>query len=326
MKKTAVVLAALLRSSASLYAHHGVASLGAAGLEGPGAPVETSTSATLPEGSFLAYYKLDHAEMKKDVLKNEVEGDFNTFTMYGFGYGATPWFSLYAFLPYHAKMPEEGMGTAGFADMSVMAVVGFTYDHGLKLVPANESLDDMEDWHFTVYGGSTLPTGDPKRKDENGDVIDPGMQLGFGNPALTLGATATKFLGDWTGTADVAFNTFGEYEFSDGEKTKFGDEFRINAAGIYRAVTNPAKKFRLDLSGELNYLSLGRDEVNGQGEDATGGNMIYTTLGTRLYKDSSSLALGLKLPVWTNLNEEDDQQGAEGKESYRFLLTFSTLF
>ncbi|MBI4719790.1 MAG: transporter, partial [Chitinivibrionia bacterium] len=32
-------------------AHHGVASLGVAGLEGPGSPIETSSSATLPKGS-----------------------------------------------------------------------------------------------------------------------------------------------------------------------------------------------------------------------------------------------------------------------------------
>jgi hypothetical protein len=43
-------------------AHHGVAGLGAAGLEGPGAPIESATSATLPAGKTLAYLKLDHAK------------------------------------------------------------------------------------------------------------------------------------------------------------------------------------------------------------------------------------------------------------------------
>ena len=28
---------------------------------------------------------------------------------------------------------------------------------------------------------------------------------------------------------------------------------------------------------------------------------------------------------WTDLNEEDDQQGAEGKEDYRAIFTFSVL-
>jgi len=30
--------------------------------------------------------------------------------------------------------------------------------------------------------------------------------------------------------------------------------------------------------------------------------------------------------VWTGLNEEEQQQGAEGKERYRLILTFSALF
>jgi hypothetical protein len=39
-----------------------------------------------------------------------------------------------------------------------------------------------------------------------------------------------------------------------------------------------------------------------------------------------SLGLALKKPVWTDLNEESQQQGAEGKEKYRFIATFSALF
>jgi len=57
-------LLALLLISPAVLAHHGVASLGAAGLEGPGAPVETSSSATLPEGKWLGYLKVDHAKSK----------------------------------------------------------------------------------------------------------------------------------------------------------------------------------------------------------------------------------------------------------------------
>jgi len=50
MKKRILVISLfLLGISTNLYAHHGVASLGAAGLEGPGAPIETSSSSTLPQ-------------------------------------------------------------------------------------------------------------------------------------------------------------------------------------------------------------------------------------------------------------------------------------
>ncbi len=91
-------------------------------------------------------------------------------------------------------------------------------------------------------------------------------------------------------------------------------------------MTDPASKFRLDGNVELNYLSLGRDVENGIGAEATGGDMIYAVVGVRLYKDNMSLGLALKKPIWTDLNEEDLQQGAEGKEKYRFIATFSALF
>ena len=49
------ILMGLLAGARPAAGHHGVASLGVAGLEGPGAPIETSSSATLPSGSFLGY-------------------------------------------------------------------------------------------------------------------------------------------------------------------------------------------------------------------------------------------------------------------------------
>jgi len=312
-----------LTLAAALQAHHGVASLGNAGLEGPGAPLETSSSATLPKDSVLLYYKLDHSEYERGLIKGEPEGKYNTYNMYGIGYGFTSWLSAYLFLPYHAKIDETNSGTAGFADMSLMVTLGFTAD---GLLPETESLDDMEEWHYAVYGGMTLPTGNYKLKDGNGQPIDPGSQLGFGKSAYTLGLAATKQLSpEFTAVFDLSAIRFQENDFS-GTKVKYGDENRLNVAAVYKLHTNAATKFRLDGDLELNYLGLGRDEVDGVGEDATGGDILYGVVGARLYKDSSSVGLGVKLPVMTNLNEAEDQHGAEGKESYRIIFTLSTLF
>ena len=52
---------------------------------------------------------------------------------------------------------------------------------------------------------------------------------------------------------------------------------------------------------------------------------VYALPGFRLYCKNVSAALGVKLPAWTDLNEEDLQQGAEGKESWRLVCAFSTL-
>ena len=48
--------------------------------------------------------------------------------------------------------------------------------------------------------------------------------------------------------------------------------------------------------------------------------------GARAYWDNLSFALGVKLPVVQDLNEADEQQGAEGKERYRVIFSVSALF
>jgi hypothetical protein len=324
---TAIFLLAMVLFGAPAAAHHGVASLGVAGLEGPGAPVESSNSVTLPVGDYLIYTKLDYASYEKFTPERDDEGQFAAYWMYGLGYGFTPYLSGYIFVPFYSKVVEDNSyNTAGFADLSLMGVFGFKYDEGLRLVPDSESLDDMQDWHFTVYGGLTLPTGNPNLKDSEGD-IDPGMSLGFGKPAFMAGFSATKQLtGRNTVVFDIPYFWFQEYEYDDGSTMKFGAEFRANLAWVLKMYTNSEAKFRFDGIIEANYLDLGRDVADGIEELATGGQMLYLQPGIRLYKANMSTALGLKLPVWKDLNEEDFQQGAEGTEEYRLEFTLSILF
>jgi len=328
MKSLFVVVTALISPLA--LAHHGVATLGAVGLEGPGAPVETSSSATLPAKSWLLSLKVDHAESKKGITPapdDNAEGDYNQYWMLGLGYGFTPWFSGYLIQPYNIKKDEpDGQNSTGFTDLTVMGVIGFKYDNGFGLVPANESLDDLMDWHFTVYGGLTLPTGNANHRLAD-NSIDPGKSLGFGKSSFIYGLTATKQLSDnATAVFEAGQIRFQTYQYDNTDRVKFGTETRLNAALAYRLMTNPETRFRLDGNAELNFLRLGRDVENGVGALATGGDMLYGVLGTRLYKDNMSLGLALKKPIWTDLNESSDQQGAEGKEKYRFIASFSALF
>jgi len=210
--------------------------------------------------------------------------------------------------------------------MSLNAVLGFKYDDGLRLVPENESLDDLEDWHYSVYLGMTLPTGDPNTRTRTNE-IDPGMSLGFGKPALGAGLTATKLFNErFTYIGETAYLYFQDYKYDDGNRTQFGAEFRLNQALTYRLLTVPRWKFRLDAQLEADYLRLGRDKSNGSGERATGGQILYLLPGFRAYWRNTSLGLGVKLPTWTDLNEESEQQGGEGKEVYRLICSFSLLF
>lgn len=334
MKSALPVVLALGLASPLACAHHGVASLGAAGLEGPGAPIETSSSATLPEGKWLGLVKLDYAKFKTyDPLT--VETDYNAYWMAGIGYGFKPWLSAYAFQPYNVKVDETGgLNSRGPTDLSLAMVIGFKYDDKFMLVPANESLDDLRDWHFTFNLGMSLPTGDANHRLAD-TSIDPGKSLGFGKASFNYGLTATKqFTDNDTAVFELSQIRFQKYHYDpdpiggnpSGITVKFGTETRVNAAWSRRLATNPDTKFRLDGNVELNFLNLGRDVEDGVPAMAAGGNILYGVLGLRFYKGATSVGVALKKPIWTRLNEEAQQQGSEGKEKYRFVTTFSAMF
>jgi hypothetical protein len=331
MKPTALPLLVACVASPAL-AHHGVAGVGAAALEGPGAPVESASSAVLPEGRTLFYAKLDDARFKR-LDPTVAEADYSQFWMAGIGHGFTPWLSAYLFAPYNVKQDTPGgFTTRGWADVSVMGQLGFKYDDGLRLVPANESLDELEDWHFTIFAGASIPTGKPNLKDSNGD-IDPGKSTGFGKSDWSLGLTATKML-----TKNLTLNTelstirFRGYRYASdttfptGRAARFGPEDRLNLGIAYRFYTNAEQKFRADLSLETQFLRIGRDWQDGTYDTATGGKIVYLLPGVRLYKDNMSFTIGVKKPAWTRLNESDQQQGSEGKEKYRLIVSGSVLF
>lgn len=320
----------LLLAAAPASAHHGVASLGAAGLEGPGAPVETSSSATLPQGKWLGLVKLDYAKFKTyDPLTAET--DYNAYWLAGVGYGVKPWLSAYAFQPWNVKVDEAGgLDSRGPTDLSLAVVIGFKYDQRFLLVPAGESLDDLADWHFTANFGMSLPSGDANHRLADG-TIAPGKALGFGKASFNYGMTATKqFSDDATAVFEVNQIRFQRYRYDDGNSMKFATETRVNAALAQRLITLPASRFRLDGNVELNYLNLGQDEDSTVGgrDPNTGGNILYGVLGMRLYKDSMSVGLAVKKPLWARLDATPGSvlQGSEGKEKYRFVATFSAMF
>lgn len=303
-----IVLAAAAAAGPS-FAHHGVASLGVAGLEGPGAPIETSNSATIPARKALFYSKLDYADFETFTPARDDESSANAFWMYGVGYGVTPYLTTFLFLPFTVKAAEDNsFNTAGFADISLNAVIGFKLDRGLHLIPASESLDDLEDWHFSTYGGLSLPTGDPNIANADG-AIDPGMSLGFGLPSFNIGASGTRMLSArTTWCLDTSWTRFLEYEYDDGTRLRFGSEYRASSALAVRLLAHAEPSLRLDANLEVAYLGLGRDEIAGGGEEATGGRMLYVMPGTRLFLGPTSLAVGVKVPTWTDLNEESEQQ------------------
>jgi len=107
-------------------------------------------------------------------------------------------------------------------------------------------------------------------------------------------------------------------------------EWRLNLAGVYGFYRRP-EKFLSQVDGvlELNLLRIGRDEEGGEKLRATGGTILYLSPGARMIFPklwNASLGLLVKFPVVKDLNEKNEQQGAEGLEKCRFIATLSFFF
>jgi hypothetical protein len=243
-------------------------------------------------------------------------------------YGFTPAFMGTVIVPYYVKR-QDGFGeNEGLADVKFQGTYGFHYDPGVGF-----SRNTAEDTAVTLEGKkriylavsfmASIPTGD-YHKQLGGDV-DPGMQPGFGAPSYTLDLSAARAFGSLTLNANL-----GADFFTARENFQFGTEMRANLAGVYELYGNTSSFLsKLDGILELNFLHLERDQENGVGVVASGGNILYLSPGLRFSFPSlqnANLGLLVKVPVWKNLNEQDQQQGSEGLEKYRLIVTLSFYF
>ncbi len=316
-----VVIALLVPCTA--LAHHGGVSLAF----GPGSPVETGSPLTLPEGGFVTGVRAEQVEWKQfDWSKPDNKTSF-TFLSANMSYGFTPAAMGTFIVPYYIKRQEEGTNE-GMADMKFQLTYGFHYDPGVGFSrnaaeDTAVTLEGKKRVYLSVYFMMSIPSGDFHKK-ING-TIDPAMQPGFGSPGYTLGINAARAFGSFTLNGEVSTDIF-----TARENFQFGTESHVNVAGVYELYGEP-KSFVSKIDGvlELNFLHIARDQENGVGVTASGGSILYLSPGARFSMPSLSnanLGLLLKLPVWKKLNEQDQQQGGEGLEKYRAIMTLSFFF
>jgi hypothetical protein len=311
---------ALLAGARPARAHHGGATGGFLGAEGPGAGIETTSALPLPEQTLLLLAKTEYARFRHLDRAEPFNKDHVSFTTLGVGYGVTPWLTAYAFAPWAVKA-QDGIGTSsGPGDPSVLLALGFKWDEGLRLVPEKESLDELADWHFSVWGATSIPLGSVSRRDARGEYFEPEMQSGFGAPSVTAGVAALKQLSRTvTLLADASLQRFFPHTYAF-TRYEFGAETRAGLAAAWRALARPG--LRLDVVGELSGLDLERDREAGAAGaleplGASGGAILYAGVGVRAALGRVGLALALKRAALTALHEAARQQGSEGLEVYR---------
>lgn len=324
LRRIMVIL--LVTAAYPAHAHHGVAAVGVAGPEGPGAALETTSALLLPQSMGFAMLKSELASFQHLSFAEPENKRYSSFNMLALGFGLRPWLSAYVFQPFNVKSQDTIGTNAGLGDTNLMLTFGFKYDEGLRLVPERESLDELKDWHFSVWLSSTIPVGPTEHTDSAGQPFEPDMQTGFGAPSPVVGIAVLKQMTDnVTWLMDVNYQYFfaHTYRFT---RYQFGGETRLNTAVTYRLWGRAS--FRADVAAELSGLLLQRDrERDDIGQmaalKASGGAILYGGLGLRFFYGPFSAALGARRALLKDLNEASEQQGSEGLENVRAALTLS---
>lgn len=311
------------------FAHHG----GVSAAFGPGAPIETTSPLALGKGRFLVFQKFEYVPFEqKDHAEPE---NIDTFTFFNtlIGYGFTDALTLYATLPAAIKS-QDSLGTSsGLGDLGFIVQYGFKIGErdgirGLYNFGPEDSYGapyTTDDIKMSLLAGFTVPSGTTSNRDNNGNTFGMGMQPGFGSPSFNFGFAASKMvIPHFTLTGDTSLTTFTEH--NDG---KPGNEIRFNVAGGYE-IYEKKNGFlsRLDIIAESNMLHLTKDQdEEREKDDATGGTILYLSPGLRAtFGKHVSIGVLVKLPTWEDLNNESEQQGAEGLEEYRAIVTCSISF
>ncbi len=324
-----IILCIFILNTRNSFAHHG----GVSTAFGPGAPIETASPLALGKGTFLIYEKFEYVPFEhKGHAKPE---NINTFTFFNtlVGYGFTDSLSIYATLPVAIK-EQDSLGTSsGLGDLGFVFQYGFKYGErdgirGLYGYGPEDSYGapySTDDLKMALQAGFTVPTGETSNRDNKGNIFDIGMQPGFGAPSFQFGFAVSKTVfPHFTLTGDTSLTTFTEH--NDG---KPGNEIRFNVAGGYEIYEKKGGLLsRLDIIAESNLLHLTKDQDEDRvKDDATGGTILYLSPGIRAtFGKHVSIGMLIKLPTWEDLNNESEQQGAEGMEDYRAIVTCSISF
>ena len=178
------LVSATLALAGPARAHHGVAAVGVAGPEGPGAAIETTSPLPLPQGTLFMMVKTEYVPFQQFAFAEPENKTYSSSTRSRLGYGVRPWLSVYVFQP----LQREGAGRRRQErgrrrhepDALVRASSG---TRGSSSCPRRRASTTSWTGTSASAASSTLPVGPTTAKDDAGAYFAPDMQTGFGAPS-----------------------------------------------------------------------------------------------------------------------------------------------
>lgn len=322
-----------LNLAAGAWADH--ASVGLGG--GAGSPIYTESAITLPEGRWSAGLRSEYNNFSRfsdPRLAGTERHSVDTLraTALGLSYGLTDDLTLGLRLPYIQRQNVRE------ADHHVFDHGAGAHEHADRILNLGdpEGLGDAtlfgeyrffrsvdQQTHLAALFGVKLPTGETHRK-YDGERLETEFQPGSGSTDGLLGVAATHLSGALSYDASLLYSVVT----TGAQHTDLGDVLSYNLATSYRlGGERPANPYDLtqphawDLILELNGEHREREQIRGQREENTGGNIVYLAPGVRyLNKTGWGLALSLGVPVVENLN------GTQADPDYRVLSSLNAAF
>jgi len=321
MKKTNILpfaLAALMLPAHNAWATHGSLSTGGTGHTGP---INTVSALTVAKGlwgvDFMAEYTSFDTFSDTRLLEFAANGEsiHNVDSMTSYYLGLT--YGLTDNLMFNMKIPYVMRSTIKESEPP-----DEIHDHGNA-----EGAGDLDfyfqyrflgsardDFQAALFAGLKLPTGRTKIKDSTGTVLDAEFQPGSGSWDPHLGIAVTRKIGRASLDANLLYDLVTEGT----QNTDLGDIFSYNVAFSYPAMRGPVG---WDLIIEANGLWRQKEEINGEKDPNSGGDVFYISPGTRLTLSKNfSAYLTVGLPLWQDMN------GNQNEVNYRvaggLILTF----
>lgn len=320
-----------------------------AGSFGSGGGISVFGPDTLDGGKWAAGLRLVYTrpEQRSDAELAELAGhhvhahnsDYNLNASAGVAFGVTPRLTLSAELPYvrHDDMREGTHSHSGGGATNGVEQLGSVSGIGDVNLLAKYRLTEGEGAGFAVIGGIKLPTGSTTRRSIEGERLETEHQPGSGSWDPMFGASASTNYGAVQLTASALYHvsTRGAQRTRLGNRLQGGlalshrfgeprphthvDTHRHHPDTLHEHVE--ARRSTWDAFVELAGEWEGRQRIDGEVEQASGGSWVWLAPGVRFNTASGwSAGAGIAVPVWQRI------RASHPDNRYRLTLSLGRTF
>lgn len=343
MALVATVLSPLVIASPALADH-----LGPSGF-GSGGGMAIFTPDTLDAGHLAAGFRLTFTrpEQRSDEELETLAAqhihahntEYNLNASAGVAYGINHHLTLSAELPYvrRDQLREGTHDDVGGVAVNGVEELGSVAGIGDMNILAKYRLSDGGTTGFAVIGGLKFPTGSTHERSPAGERLETEHQPGTGSWDPIIGASASTNMGR------VQLTASGLYQFATrgAQHTRLGNRLQGGVAMSHRFGADPHQHLEnhnhhhgdeldehhertrstwdafIELAGEWE----GREKVDGEVEEASGGKWVYAAPGLRFNAASGwSAGAAVALPVWQRI------RASHPENRYRLTLSIGRAF